>query len=152
MNWEQDLAGESREVQQAVQNFKASMEAWSDAALSRPRTAAPRTARHTWRMAAGWALGCVMAAGVCTGAVQSLHHRQQMARVAAQKAEQRAAEERAAEAREAAQEANAKAAKTELTASAKDADLLASVDRAISRPVPEAMEPLAQLMDDSEGQ
>ena len=156
MNWEQDLAEESREVKQALQHFKASVEAWSDAALSRPRTVAPAAVRHTWRMAAGWALGCLLAAGSWTGALHSIRQRQQMARAAEQKAEQRAAAERVAEVRAAAQEAGAKTAPAAEAVKpadkVKDADLLASVDREVSRQVPEAMEPLAQLMDDSEGQ
>ena len=75
MNREQNMAGESpqmdMELEQALKHFKSSVDAWSyavstDAAGSRPRTAAKLAVRHSWRMAAGWALGCLLAAGSLT--------------------------------------------------------------------------------------
>jgi hypothetical protein len=152
MNWEQDMAGESRELEQALKHFKASMDAWSDAAYSRPRTAAKLAVRHSWRMAASWALGCLLAAGSLAGAVHEIHHRQELARLAAQKT----AQERAAAGRAVALHASAQVEKTvpavtiaKVTVSTQDEDLLASVDSDVSREVPAAMEPLAQLMDDN---
>ena len=52
------LAGEIDDpvLAQALKHFKASVDAWSEAAYSRPR-AVVRTARHSSRRAAGWALG-----------------------------------------------------------------------------------------------
>jgi hypothetical protein len=165
MNWQQDLAGENPEleleVEQALKHFKASMDAWSDVALSRPRTLAKASVRHSWRPAASWALGCLLAAGTLAGAV---HHWQET-KLAAQKAAQNAAEERAAAARATAQPITAQsigaqpdnkapaATTRELSAaqhsaSGQDEALLASVDKDVSREVPAAMEPLAQLMDD----
>jgi hypothetical protein len=97
-----------------------------------PRTAlqaAPQ--RKVWRLAAGWALGCALVAGGVSGGLYEHHHRQEMARVAAaQQAERQraAAEQRARE----------------------EEDLMARVDSDISREVPIAMEPLAQLMAEDE--
>jgi hypothetical protein len=186
MNWEQDRSGESSgmdmepdlELKQALGHFKASMDAWSYAALSQPRAAAKLAARPAaagWRMAASWALGCLLVMGSLAGAAHEIYQRQEAARIAAQKAAQKAAEERAAAGRETAQPAGVqpvnlqpvelqpvgtqsgrktpsattrKAGSTSDSAEAQDANLLASVDSDVSRAVPAAMEPLAQLMDD----
>jgi len=165
MNWNEDLAGDCPELKQAIGHFKASMDAWScaatDAALSRPRTVVKTASWPGWRLAAGWALGCVLATGCLAGALHQAIHRQEMARLAAQKAAQKAAGERVAAEQAAAlptgvpAEKKAPAAATvKALSGAQDADasdeaLLASVDSDVSRGVPAAMEPLAQLMDDS---
>ncbi len=170
MNWEQNTAGESpkmelkpdMELEQALGHFKASVDAWSDAAYHRPRTAAKLAVRHSWRMVAGWALGCLLAAGSLAGAGHEIYRRQELAKVAAQKAAQKAAEERAAAARATEQPTSAQpenkapaAAVRKVSVGAQDSarsqdeDLLATVDKDVSREVPAAMEPLAQLMDDS---
>jgi hypothetical protein len=139
MNWNDRLAGENDpEVAQALSNFKASVDAWSesaDAAMSRPRTV--KAVRPSWRLAAAWALGCAVAATSLTGAMYERQHKQEAARAAAAKAA----------AQKAAQESLA--AEQELTIHTSQ-DLLANVDSDISRAVPAAMEPLAQLMDDKQ--
>jgi hypothetical protein len=87
--------------------------------------------QRSWRLAAGWALGCVLVAGSVSGGIYERHHRQELARIAAaQQAEQQrvAREQRARE----------------------EEDLLAKVDSEVSREVPSAMEPLAQLMAEDE--
>ena len=166
MNWQQDRSGESprmdAELEQALKHFKASMDAWSDSAYSRPRTAAKLAVRHSWRMVAGWALGCLLAAGSLAGAGHEIYHRQELAKIAAQKA----AEQRAAAGRAIAQPASVqpisaqsdkktpaattrKVSAAQDSVSSQDEDLLASVDSDVSREVPAAMEPLAQLMDDN---
>jgi hypothetical protein len=166
MNWDQNKTGESLrmdlELEQALKHFKASMDAWSDAAYSRPRTAAKLAVRHTWRMAASWALGCVVVMGSLAGATRVVVHRQEMARIAAHKA----AEQRTAVTQATAQPTSVKpvSAQSEKktpsatvrkvsaaqdSARGQDDDLLASVDTDVSRGVPAAMEPLAQLMDDN---
>jgi hypothetical protein len=143
MNFENKVAEEidDPELAQALQHFKASVDAWSGAVYSRPRTTVVRTVRFAaanWRLAASWTLGCVLAAGCLAGALYERHHRQEQARIAAvQTAAQKAAKERAA-----AEQAAAANAVT------RDQDLLATVDSDVSREVPAAMEPLAQLMDD----
>lgn len=177
MRREQDWSGENPqmdmepdlELAQALKHFKASMDAWSYAALSQPRTATRLAVRHNWRMVAAWALGSLLVMGSLAGTVREIYQRQEMARIATQKAAQKAAEERAAATRVTAQPASAqpisaqsdkktpaattrKADATMDSAEAQDEDLLASVDSDVSRQVPAAMEPLAQLMDDNNTQ
>lgn len=165
MSWREDLAGESPEtdfeIEQALKHFKASMDAWSDAALSRPRTMTKAAARHNWRPAAIWALGCLLAAGSLAGAALKMVHRQEIVKQAAQ----RAAEKPVAAARTTAQPTNALPEKkapsatvrkvsagAQDSAGGQDENLLASVDKDVSRQVPAAMEPLAQLMDSNGAQ
>jgi hypothetical protein len=174
MNREQNMAGESPkmelELEQALKHFKSSVDAWSEAAYNRPRTAAKLAARPAagWRLATGWALGCAVVMGSLAGAMHVVVHRQEMARIAAQKA----AEQRAAAAQGTTQPAGAqpvsaqtdkktpaatmrKVSATQDSAQARDSargqdeDLMASVDSDVSQAVPAAMEPLAQLMDDN---
>jgi hypothetical protein len=104
--------------------------------------------------------------GSLAGAMRAVVHRQEMARIAAQKA----AEQRVAAAQGTTQPASAepvsaqsdkktpaatvrKVSATQDSAQARDSgqdeDLLASVDSDVSQAVPAAMEPLAQLMDDN---
>jgi hypothetical protein len=83
-------------------------------------------------VAAGWALGCVLAAGSLTGGLYERHHQQELAKIAA--AETARQQKLAAEQR----------------ASKEQDDLLAKVDSDVSRQVPSAMEPLAQLMAEDE--
>jgi hypothetical protein len=120
-------------LEQALRDFRLSVCAWSEAAYNRPRTVA-RVVRHrSWRLAAGWALGLTLAAGGVSGTVFERHQRQEMARAAAQ---QRLAQERQ---------------RLALEEQAKEEDhLLAEVDSDVSRAVPSAMEPLAQLMAEDE--
>lgn len=125
--------GEVGELNEALSDFRLSIHAWSDAEFSRPRAAVQPVRRRIWRLAAGWALGCVLIAGTASGGVYQHLHRQQLARIeAARMAEQQrlAAIERARQ----------------------EEDLLAKVDRDISREVPSAMEPLARLMAEDEAQ
>jgi cell division protein FtsL len=142
---------------QALKHFKASVDAWSEAAYQRPRTAV-RVARHGWRLAASWALAGVLAACAVAGVAYERQHRQELAHAAAVKAAaQRAQQEQAAE--QAKQAAEKERARVEQVAVAKpsvaqdanagDEDLLATVDKDVSQQVPAAMEPLAELMDGS---
>jgi sRNA-binding protein len=120
------------ELDEALKNFRATMRAWSEAELSRPR-AAKTVRQRSWRLAAGWALGCALVAGGVSGGVYERHHRQEAARAAA---EARAAEQQRLAAEQQARET--------------EEDLLAKVDSDIAREVPSAMEPLAQLMGEDE--
>jgi uncharacterized protein HemX len=118
-------------LEQALGNFRRSVHGWSEAAHSRPRTAAQAVRHGNWRLAAGFALSCVLAAGTVTGGVMHVRHqRQEMARIALARAA--AEQQRLAAARQ---------------VRAEDEDLLAKVDSDVSRQVPNAMEPLAQLME-----
>ena len=132
----------------ALKHFKASVDAWSEAAYSRPR-AAERTAQRTWRPAAGWALGCLLAAGSLSGTWYERHVRQESARIAAIKAaEQKGALERKAAEQPVAVTTKSKQQPTAVKSPASEnEDLLATVDSDVSRQVPAAMEPLAQMME-----
>ena len=121
------------ELRHALANFKSSVDAWSDAAMSRPREAkAP--ARKSWIPFSRWVFGCVVFAGTVTGAVYQNHRRaeatkaEEMSRVAEQEREL------------AAQKAKEQAAE----------DLMAKVDSDVAREVPSALEPLASLMTEDE--
>jgi hypothetical protein len=122
------------ELAQALGDFRVSLHAWSAAAYSGPRVMGVARKR-VWRQAAGWALGCALVAGgVSAGGVYE--HRQREMKIAAAQAtaehERQAAAQRAQLARE------------------EEEDLLAKVDSEVSREVPSAMEPLAQLMAEDE--
>jgi len=124
----------NRQLEQALANFRQSVHAWSEAEyrseaeFSRPRTVAA-VPRRAWRPALAWALGCMVVAGTVSGGIYD-HHRAVMER---QLAASRIAQQRQLAEQQKAQE---------------DESLLANVDTDISRSVPAAMEPLAQLMDD----
>lgn len=116
------------QLDQALRNFRASVRAWSEAELSRPRQATMTLRHRSWRLAAGWALGVALIAGGVSGGMYDLHLRE-MAKVAA--AQREADHQRELAARKAHAE-----------------EELAKVDKDVSRDVPAAMEPLAQLMGD----
>ena len=147
MSWIQRLTSRAEEpteideldpaLKQTLADFKSSVSAWSETAYNRPRTAHRGIAHRTWRLAAGWSLASVLLAGTISGGFYE-HHRQLEAR--------RAAEFEAAQQRELkSRQANAEALQDE-------EDMLASVDTAISREVPSAMEPLASLSEDTEAE
>lgn len=125
-------------LETALRNFRQSVHAWSDAEFNRPRTIAVSSSRSVARPWAlvSCAMGLVMAAGLAGSGVYE-HHRQ--AELARQEQARVAAEQKAEQQREmAAKRAN------------EAEELLANVNRDISREVPSALEPLAQLMDDSQ--
>ena len=121
------------ELEQALKNFKSSVHAWSDAMYTRPRAGAREVKLRSWRLALGWALGCVLVAGSVSGGWVERHHRQEVARVVS---EQRVAEQQ-------------RQLRQQQAAVVPDEDLLADVDSDVSRQVPSAMEPLAQMMDET---
>jgi homoserine acetyltransferase len=122
------------QLEEALKDFKSSIFSWSDAAYHRPRTLAQQVKRRSWRLAVGWALGCMLVAGSASGLMHERQHRREMARVAA--------EQRAAAQQKEWRERQARASES-------DEVLLAGVDSDVSRQVPSAMEPLAQLMDEA---
>lgn len=132
----QTMAQENDEMDamlnQALQNFRQSVDAWSDAAYSRPRralVAAPR--RSVWRLVAGWALGCALLAASVSGGFYVRHE---------QKVEKQAKLAAAREAEHERLQADLRAREEQ--------NLLARVDSDVSRDVPSALEPLAALMED----
>jgi len=113
---------------EALADFRLSVHAWSDAAYARPlELNAVAHRRKAWRLAAAWTLGLVLMAGGISGGIYEHQHRQELARIAA--AEQAARQKALAEAQ-----------------AREEEELLAKVDRDVSREVPSAMEPLTVLM------
>jgi hypothetical protein len=122
-----------------LRNFRASVHAWSEAELSRPRTIQV-VHRHSWRFAAAWALGCVLAVGSLSAGLFQ-HHRNQMLAITAQQRQMHQE-----------QLQTSQVAAVNEQAGQGDESLMAGVDSDVSRPVPSAMEPLAQLMDEGADQ
>ena len=120
------------ELREALGDFKLSVEAWSEAMMSRPREA-KTPARTSWAAGNKWALGCVVFAGTVSSALYQNHKQVEATRIeAARVAEQ----QRATEA--------AKLAKVD------EEDLMADVDNDVARQVPSALEPMATLMAEEE--
>jgi hypothetical protein len=118
-----------QQTHEAIGNFKASVHAWSDAMVSRPRWETEGSRSKTWRLKPGWVLGCVVFAGAVSGGLYQNYHQEQLARIAAAREAEHQRQIAAERARE-------------------EEDLLAKVDGDISREVPNAMEPLASLMEE----
>jgi hypothetical protein len=122
-------------IAHALGNFRAAVHGWSREMMEhqtgsneKAATLLVRSARRrTWRLAAAWSLASVLAMGAVSGALYERHQQQ----AEAQLAHQRLLEHQ--------RELAAQKAKAE-------EDLLAKVESDISREVPSAMEPLAQLM------
>jgi hypothetical protein len=141
-NWEKyddgtdevlDTDAQDLVVEDALRNFKLSVHAWSDAVYNRPRTAVQTLRHRSWRLAAGWALGCALVVGSISGGVIEHQHEQELAR--------QAAAQKAAEQQKLLQQKSSQV---------DEEDLLAKVDSDVSRDVPSAMEPLAQMMSDDD--
>jgi hypothetical protein len=129
------------ELDETLRDFRLSIHAWSEAAYSRPRTAPAAAVRnHLWRLASALALGCALIAAGVSGGIYTHFHRQQTAVGPQPRPEMKIAESRAAEAEQPAVEQRSQRTPVE------EEDLLAKVDSDVSRQVPAAMEPLAQLM------
>jgi len=121
------------EMERALRDFRLSVHAWSDAVYQRPRQVEVAPRRTAWRKAASWALGSVLVAGGVGGGLLEYQHRQELARIAAAREAQHQRQIQEERAREAEQ-------------------LLAQVDRDVSQQVPDALQPLAQLMTPNDGQ
>ena len=121
------------ELREALGNFKASVDAWSDTMMSRPREAkAP--VRTNWSAITKWALGCVVFAGTVSGGVYQNYRQQEATKVeTARIAGQQKLEVAAAK-----------------VTKENEEDLMADVDSDIARQVPSALEPMATLMTDNE--
>ncbi len=124
-------------LRQALGDFKESVHAWSDAVYAQPRPVRSSVTSRSWRLAANWSLAAVLIAGATSGGVYVHHERVVADRLAAQRAAEQQRQEAIARAQKQAQE---------------EEEMLASVDTAISREVPAAMEPLAQLSEESASQ
>jgi hypothetical protein len=124
-------SGEDPALDRVLNDFRSSVHAWSDAAYNRPRPIAATSSRAVWRKAAAWSLGSMLVIGTAGGGVLEYQHRQEAARIAAA----REAQQQRALAEEREREAEKE---------------LAKVDTDVAREVPNAMEPLAQLMTEDE--
>lgn len=127
-----ELRGQDEEMLRSLRDFRASVHAWSEGEFSRPRRAVSPEHRSAWRRSVIWAMSLVMAAGVAGTGVYEHHQRAEMAgRIQMQRETEQKRQLDAQKAKEAEED-------------------LAKIDTDISREVPSAMEPLAQLMDDSQ--
>jgi hypothetical protein len=144
------FVGKQDEFDEALKDFRLSVHAWSEAAYLRPRKVPARFPHWSaGRLAVGWALGCVLVIGGASTGVWE-HHQREAKSAAVRVAEQErlASQQRNQQAREEkeGQLAKADSAENLLVKADSEADLLAKVDSDVSRAVPAAMEPLAQLM------
>jgi len=118
------------ELREALGNFKSSVDAWSDAMMSRPHEV-QIPARTNWGLITKWALGCVVFTGTVSGGLYQNHRQQEAAKIAAVRSAEQQHELAAQRATE-------------------EAELMAKVDNDIAREVPSALEPLASLMDENQ--
>lgn len=149
----QTLEASEMELAQALKNFRESVHAWSEAEFSRPRKLAPAALHQTWRRVAVWALGCVLAlVGLSAGLYERRQLKEQAKNGPAQTVHQAmiTASSTASDMRTIADSSAKQIAQAE--ASGPDESLLAAVDNDVSRQVPSAMEPLAQLMENNSSQ
>ena len=126
---------EDPKLREALQDFRANVHAWSDAAYSARRTESVRPAA-VWRRTVAWALSLTLSIGAVSGALYDRHHQ----RVLAEQQHQR--------------ELQMEQQQKQLAAEQHERDsedLLANVDSDIAREVPAAMEPLAEMMTDDGG-
>ncbi|HLI04232.1 MAG TPA: hypothetical protein VKU93_08180 [Terracidiphilus sp.] len=136
------LEAAEADLEHALRNFRASVHAWSEAELSRPRLM-PVTLRHARWRAAAWASACVIACLIVAGSLTAglyQHRRGQLTAGHTQQPQLR---------REQIQPRLPIAGEP---AAQGDEGLMAKVDSDVSRPVPSAMEPLARLMNESPDQ
>ena len=120
-----DMPQMDESLEQTLRDFRSSVHAWSEAELGRPHKLVD-VYRTDWRVAASWALGCLLAVGSLAGGLYERRHLEEQAKIAA------AATERQ-------QQLDAQKRK-------ENEELFAKVDNDVSREVPSAMEPLAQMM------
>jgi uncharacterized protein HemX len=131
LNQKEDGLEMEPELREAIGNFKSSIDAWSDSAISRPRqVSAP--ARIGWDLVTKWALACAVFIATVSGGVYQNYRQQESAKIETARMAQQQRELAAQRATE-------------------EADLMARVDNDIAREVPSALEPLASLMDENQG-
>ena len=128
MTWRKDMDGMPQmdeALEQALKDFRSSVHEWSEAEFGKPHRPVA-VYRNSWRVAAGWALGCVLAVGSVAGGLYERHHVKEQAKIAAAAAAQQQ--------------------RIEAEQRKQNEELFAKVDSDVSREVPSAMEPLAQMM------
>jgi uncharacterized protein HemX len=137
---DQVLDREDVGLEDALKNFRMSVKSWSDAEFARPRTIAATTERTIGRRAAAWALACALVVGGISGELVVHQHNVEQNRIKAANAQK----QRMLDAQRQQQVAELKAKQED--------ELLSNVDSDVSREVPSAMDPLAQLMSENESQ
>jgi hypothetical protein len=132
---------EDQKIESALKHFRESMHAWSEEEFAKPRAIAARPG-GLWRAMANpiavWTLtGALVVTGIAVPT--GIHHQHQVeaARVAAQLEQQRI---------------NAVAAQRQAMLSMNDDELMSHVDSDIAQATPDAMQPLASLMADTDSQ
>lgn len=128
------------ELYESIRDFRLSVCAWSEAATNRPRAVVETRRRWSWRLATALALGCVLIAVGVSGGIYEHLHRQLAAGWQQHQQEAQTVAPRAVETDRPAVTQRSQPVREE------EEDLLAKVDSDVSRQVPVAMEPLAQLM------
>ena len=141
MNTDQNnREAEDAQVESALRHFRESVRGWSEQEYARPRTVPARKGMGWWlaisKPAMGWGLAAVLAVSAVT--VPVARHRQE--------------EQRQAEARRQAEELKQKQQDAERQAALamNDEELMSHVDSDIAQATPDALEPLASMMTDSE--
>ncbi len=114
-----------KELERTLKDFRLNVHAWSEAVYSQPHIPV-KIYKTSWKVATGWALGCVLAVGSLAG---GLYEHQRV------KGQEKVSAEGAAHEQKLAAEQRTQSE-----------NLLAKIDTDVSREVPSAMEPLAQLM------
>lgn len=137
-------------LKQALGEFRASVQAWSEAELTRPR-AMHAAERRLGRVALGWGMAGVLLAGGLSAGVMVAHHRQQAAENATVRVVVHPQAQAAAPALKTAvqEDEHAAVAHDAVPKEQQEEPLLASVDSAVSRTVPSAMDPLVELANES---
>ena len=112
-------------LKKILSNFRSSARAWGENAYSRPHEPV-KVYATSWRAVAGWTLGCLVAIASVSGGLFEHHRTKEQARIAA-----------------AAETARQQKIEAERRIESEE---LAKIDGDVSREVPSAMEPLAQMM------
>jgi|SRR5665213_902038 len=121
----QDEPQMDESLKQTLKDYRSSVHAWSAAEYSQPHRAV-RIYKTSWRVAASWGMGCLLAFASVAGGVYERQHLKEQAKIAAVEA--------------------ARQQKIEAEQRNASEDLFAKIDSDVSREVPSAMEPLAKMM------
>jgi len=138
------LHEEDPQVEAALRNFRQSVHSWSEQEYSRTRMPAVASRRSSWSLfanpIAAWGLAGVLAVSAIT-VPTGIHFRHEQQRIAA---EQAAAEAQRQEELKHQQEVQQAAMKIS------DEELLSHIDSDLAQAAPDAMEPLASLMNETQ--
>ena len=133
-------------LKQAFGDFKASVHAWSEAEFARPR-AAHAKAHGLRRWALGWSVAGLLLAGGVSGVVMLGHRGHQGPATATVNGAQSPAQRTPEPLQKTVTQEGARTASASAAAQVdpQEEELMASVDSAVSRTIPSAMDPLVDL-------